>query len=52
MSVFNSKVDLESNQFKQYSDDMLELIKQRKRILDRAKTKSNEKNPDLKIVVN
>ena len=45
MSVFNSKVDLESDQFKQYSDDMLELIKQRKRILDRAKTKSNEKNP-------
>ena len=36
MSVFNSKVDLASDQFKQYSDDMLELIKQRKRILDRA----------------
>ena len=45
MSVFNSKVDLESDQFKQYSDDMLKLIEQRKRIMDRAKTKSNEKTP-------
>ena len=37
MSIFNSKVDSESNQFAQNSDDMLNLIKQRKNILDRAR---------------
>ena len=45
MSIFNSKVDSESNQFTQNSDDMLNLIKQRKDILDRAGEKSDEKKP-------
>ena len=45
MSIFNSKVDSESNQFAQNSDDMLNLIKQRKNILDRAREKSDEKKP-------
>ena len=45
MSIFNSKVDSESNQFTQNSDDMLNLIKQRKNILDRAREKSDEKKP-------
>ena len=45
MSIFNSKVDSESNQCTQNSDDMLNLIKQRKNILDRAREKSDEKKP-------
>ena len=45
MSIFNSKVDSESNRFAQNSDDMLNLIKQRKNILDRAREKSDEKKP-------
>ena len=45
MSILNSKVDSESNRFAQNSDDMLNLIKQRKNILDRAREKSDEKKP-------
>ena len=41
MSIFNSKVDSESNQFTQNSDDMLNLIKQRKNILYRARELSD-----------
>ena len=43
MPVYKSKVNLESDKFTQNNDDMSMLVKERKNILDRAKTKSDEK---------